>query len=425
MPKRKNNKKAIEESSSSSTPTDRKENGTISPITHYDSENDDVTNNSDLFDVDDNPNSNKNITINKINKYYDNTLKSAFDIKNFEMSKENFPDWYEPLRRHLIANDLDTFIDKQVDIKIMNRKQIIDDNAVQSIIINNLNKTNQNYLSRCRIAYQMTQRLKKRYYQSIHALLNILEQKIKNLKINNNDYIQYINELNNLFEQYQIECENLNKKSMDEETNLLYSSIELDKIVNELYKRHNFFEKANILKYSNNISIDLNNNNVNKGKSYNNINSNKEHYCHICKVKGHSTNFCKFNSLNKENNNYKNNSFKNKNNYKNHNNIKGEKKEDSLLIISFYHHQKSLLFPISYIFLGLAEFLTNIMPNMIGDFYYYDQFRIPPLSREHRLIIVEWEELEDHFFLEILDMKESDDTKKYNPKKRVALDDYP
>jgi len=61
---------------------------------------------------------------------------------------------------------------------------------------------------------------------------------------------------------------------------------------------------------------------VNKGKSYNNINSNKEHYCHICKVKGHSTNFCKFNSLNKENNNYKNNSFKNKNNYKNHNNIK-------------------------------------------------------------------------------------------------------
>jgi len=64
--------------------------------------------------------------------------------------------------------------------------------------------------------------------------------------------------------------------------------------------------------------------------------------------------------------------------------VRGEKKEDSLLIISFYHHQKSLLFPISYIFLGLAEFLTNIMPNMIGDFYYYDQFRIPPLSREHR-----------------------------------------
>jgi len=79
---------------------------------------------------------------------------------------------------------------------------------------------------------------------------------------------------------------------------------------------------TNILKYSNNMSIDLNVNNVNKGKSYNNINSNKEYYCHICKVKGNSTDFCKFNSLNKENNNYKNNSFKNKNNYKNYNNIK-------------------------------------------------------------------------------------------------------
>jgi len=58
----------------------------------------------------------------------------------------------------------------------------------------------------------MMQRLKRCYYQSGQVLLNILKQKIKNLKINNNDYIQYINELNNLFEQYQTECENLNKK---------------------------------------------------------------------------------------------------------------------------------------------------------------------------------------------------------------------
>jgi len=45
----------------------------------------------------------------------------------------------------------------------------------------------------------MIQRLKRRYYQSGQVLLNILKQKIKNLKINNNDYIQYTNELNNLF----------------------------------------------------------------------------------------------------------------------------------------------------------------------------------------------------------------------------------
>jgi len=162
----------------------------------------------------------------------------------------------------------------------MNRKQIKSDNAVQSIIINGLNKINQNYFCGGRTAYQMMQRLKRRYYQSGQALLNILKQKIKNLKINNNDYIHYINELNNSFEEYQTECENLNKRSIDEETNLLYSSIELDKnginsppiysfnnfndLINELYKRYNFFKKENILKYSNNMSIDLNINNVNK-----------------------------------------------------------------------------------------------------------------------------------------------------------------
>jgi len=49
-------------------------------------------------------------------------------------------------------------------------------------------------------------RLKRRYYQSGQALLNILEKKKnKILKINNNDYIHYINDLNNhfFFEQYQ------------------------------------------------------------------------------------------------------------------------------------------------------------------------------------------------------------------------------
>ena len=60
----------------------------------------------------------------------------------------------------------------------MNRKQIKDDNAVQSIIINSLNKINQkSYLSGCRTVYQIVQRLKRRYYQSGQALLNVLEQK--------------------------------------------------------------------------------------------------------------------------------------------------------------------------------------------------------------------------------------------------------
>jgi len=62
----------------------------------------------------------------------------------------------------------------------MNRKQIKDDNTVQSIIINSLSKINKIYLSGCRTAYQMMQRLKRRYYQSGQTLLNNLEQKIKN-----------------------------------------------------------------------------------------------------------------------------------------------------------------------------------------------------------------------------------------------------
>ena len=69
--------------------TDSKENRTISPITHDDSENDDVTNDSDLFDVDDNPNNIKNITIKKINEYYGNTSKSVFD-KDFTYQKKIF-----------------------------------------------------------------------------------------------------------------------------------------------------------------------------------------------------------------------------------------------------------------------------------------------------------------------------------------------
>jgi len=96
------------------------------------------------------------------------------------------------------------------------------------------------------------------------ALLNILEYKIINLKLINNDYIQYVNDLNDLFEQYKNECNKLKRVSLDEETKLLYAVNELDKIginsppiyqfktfdelIKELNKRHDFFEKAEIFK---------------------------------------------------------------------------------------------------------------------------------------------------------------------------------
>ena len=60
----------------------------------------------------------------------------------------------------------------------MNRGQIKSDNAVQSIIINSLEESNQEYLRGYKTAYSMIDRLKNRFYQSGQALLNILEYKL-------------------------------------------------------------------------------------------------------------------------------------------------------------------------------------------------------------------------------------------------------
>ena len=54
---------------------------------------------------------------------------------------------------------------------------------------------------------------KKQFYKSGESLLNLLMQKIKILENNNNNYILYLNELKNLFEQYDIECVKLNKNN--------------------------------------------------------------------------------------------------------------------------------------------------------------------------------------------------------------------
>ena len=121
MIKRKNNNNNhIEESSSSSNPTDNKDDESISS-----------------YDDDDDESNDKRIII---NKYYGNITKSVFEIKDFVLNKENFLGWYEPLKRHLIANDLDIYIEKEIQYSNMNRSQIKSDNAVQSFIINSLEK---------------------------------------------------------------------------------------------------------------------------------------------------------------------------------------------------------------------------------------------------------------------------------------------
>ena len=66
MPKRKkknNKKRQLKRAPVHQLQLDSKENRTISSVIHDDSENDDVTNDSDLFEgIDDNPNNNKKIS---------------------------------------------------------------------------------------------------------------------------------------------------------------------------------------------------------------------------------------------------------------------------------------------------------------------------------------------------------------------------
>jgi len=122
MAKRKNNNNNhhIEESSISSTPTDNKDHESVS------SYEDDESNDKRII----------------INKYYGNIMKSVFEIKDFILNKENYLDWYEPLKRHLVANDLDSYIENEIQFSKMNRSQIKSDITVQSIIINSLEKSN-------------------------------------------------------------------------------------------------------------------------------------------------------------------------------------------------------------------------------------------------------------------------------------------
>ncbi len=160
-------------------------------------------------------------------EYRDLSAKSVFNFKNFKLEISNFERWYDALRRHLIAQDYQDYIDKELDYDNMTRTQIKYDNAVQSIIVDSLDIETQTLLRGCKTSYQMINILKQQYYKSGQDLINFLLQKIKNLKIKNNDYNLYLNELNTLFEQYDYECDKLKINSLDENTKLLYACTEL------------------------------------------------------------------------------------------------------------------------------------------------------------------------------------------------------
>jgi len=79
---------------------------------------------------------------------------------------------------------LDIYIEKEIQYSNMNRGQIKSDNAVPSIIINSLEKSNQEYLRGCKTAYNMIDRLKKSFLSIWPSPIKIiLEYKIINLKL--------------------------------------------------------------------------------------------------------------------------------------------------------------------------------------------------------------------------------------------------
>ena len=48
-------------------------------------------------------------------------MKSVFEIKDFILNKENFLDRHDPLKRYLIANYLDSYIENEIQFSEMNR----------------------------------------------------------------------------------------------------------------------------------------------------------------------------------------------------------------------------------------------------------------------------------------------------------------
>jgi len=130
----------------------------------------------------------------------------------------------------------------------MYRSHIKFDNVVRSIIIDSLEKSNQEYLRGFQTAYSMIERLKSPFYQSGQALLNILKYNIINLKLITNDYSQYVNDLSKLFEQHKNECNKLKRIPLDEETKLLYAINELDKIGINLPSIYNYMNFEDLIK---------------------------------------------------------------------------------------------------------------------------------------------------------------------------------
>jgi len=282
----------------------------------------------------------------------DMTKKSVFNYTNFGLTTENFPRWFKALKRHLTALKLIQYINVKIDPNNMEEIQNEEDNATQSIIENSLDDPTSKFIIDCQTAYEMIEELKSRFDQSGPSKLYKIEYKIKTLKIENNDYKLYLNNLNTLFESHKREANKLGKSTLDEETKILFAADELVKIgihpinliqfktfsdlKNSIITMEVFIKKCKEIKRieeNPNLKNQVNavsKTNINKPNNKNYEIKNKENYCYICQKDGHTTDTCFFNvkRKNKNRNNPRKNDIRKQKGRKNtkfhSNNIKNE-----------------------------------------------------------------------------------------------------
>ena len=125
-------------------------------------------------------------------------------------------------------------------------------------------------------------RLKERYYQTGQSYIYSIDKQIKSLKIEDNDFLSYINKIGELYNLIKTECNKWNKKSLDDNYKITHIYKELintrihplfiylvdsnsyDEFKDKIYKLYsmmvtikNLTDNDNFDNYNNNITIQL------------------------------------------------------------------------------------------------------------------------------------------------------------------------
>eukprot|EP00833_Pecoramyces_ruminatium_P016113 jgi/Orpsp1_1/1190145/evm.model.d7180000076896.1 len=253
-----------------------------------------------------NKNNSENVTSQIINS------ATPFHIKDFHLTSENFNKWLTPLMHHLISSDLKSYVEDKRNLESMTATEIKLDNKTQSIIEGSLDAEGNESLKGCRTAFEMMKRLKETYYQTGQSFIDNIDNQIKNLRLQNNDYGNYIHKIDDLYNLREIECNKLKKESLDDKHKITQMLTELSKadisplmlyfcdcenykeFKDKLLKVYSLTKSVNNLSNINNRNNSLINNvnRIQKGNLYTQQNKNKDNYCCICEDYGHTTKKC-------------------------------------------------------------------------------------------------------------------------------------